>query len=660
MLGHQTPIYSATSLATSLLIWKSLWVLVDANNPLRFLTFTTARTVVRKLIAGLRHEGLEKDDCVCINAFNDRSNTKANVWQIYYPILMLAIIGAGGRFTGSNPSYTSFELNHHIRVSQAKFLFAEPPMLATTLQSAADCDIPKSRVFTFETKDEPAVPDQSSWNTLFQHGEADWLTFDRPGQAKSTISTLAFTSGTTGFPKAAMIPHLYAISQLQALNNQKPPYEVSRLICIPAFHAFAVPLLTGCAIRNQQTTYVMRRFQLESYLQSIHQFQISEIAMVPTMLIAVLNSPSTKKEDLVSLRSVRVGGSPLRGSTQRDFQALLHPDALVTQVWGMTETGWTTMLFWPESDDTGSVGRLLPAMTSKLVAEDGTVITEDNREGELFVKGASIMSGYFNDPVATAETIDEDGWLRTGDVAYCIKGKWYIVDRKKDIIKSHGWQIAPAELEAVLLTHPQVANAAVVGIPLKDGTGEVPQAFIVLKPQPLDNTYTSHGDLEEPTTTEEELKTYLTCRLARYKALSGVTFVDDIPRTPAGKLQKFKLKELYLDLSNARKRKSDTLETIADRNAAIGQGTWDQMANESSKSEHQSSRQGKRKRKDKSPAGNSRPIKKRIKEMNDESNECLSDEQRALHIDILTSKNDLGKSCGRAISSSRTHVPGVS
>ncbi|KAL8940105.1 MAG: hypothetical protein Q9211_002437 [Gyalolechia sp. 1 TL-2023] len=449
-------------------------------------------------------------------------------------------------------------------------------MLATTLQSAKDCEIPKSRVFTFETKDQAAVPGRKSWTDLLRHGEADWLTFDKPGQAKSTISTLAFTSGTTGFPKAAMIPHLYAINQLNALDNHNPPHEVSRLICIPAFHAFAVPLLTGRAIRNQEAAYIMRRFELRSYLQSIRRFEITEIAMVPTMLIAVLNSSMTRKEDLKSLRSVWVGGSPLRSSTQKDFQALLHPDALVTQVWGMTETGWTTLLFWPESDDTGSVGRLLPNMSGKLIAEDGSVITEDRREGELFVKGASIMNGYFNDPSATAAAIDENGWLRTGDVGYCVKGKWYIVDRKKDIIKFHGWQIAPAELEAVLLTHPRIVNAAVIGIPLKDGTGEMPWAFVVLEPTARDATYASHGsELKEQTTTEEEVKSYLASRMAKYKALHGVTFVEDIPRTPSGKLQKFKLKELYLGIAKAKKRKSDVLETIADRNAATSNGATD-------------------------------------------------------------------------------------
>ncbi|KAL8718555.1 MAG: hypothetical protein Q9225_004327 [Loekoesia sp. 1 TL-2023] len=506
-------------------------------------------------------------------------------------------------------------------------------MLATTMQSAKDCEIPASKVFTFETKDQAAVPGQKSWTDLLKHGEADWLTFDKPGQAKSTISTLAFTSGTTGFPKAAMIPHLYAISQLRALENQRPPYEVSRLVCIPAFHAFAVPLLTGCAIRNQQATYVMRRFELETYLQTIRQFQITEIPMVPTMLIAVLNSPLATKEDLKSLRSVWVGGSPLRSSTQRDFQALLDQDALVTQVWGMTETGWTTLLFWPESDDTGSVGRLLPNMSSKLIAGDGSIITEDNREGELYVKGASIMNGYFNDPVATAATIDEDGWLRTGDVAYCVKGKWYIVDRKKDMIKFHGWQIAPAELEAVLLTHPQVINAAIIGIPLKDGTGEIPQAFVVLKPRPLDGTYASHGDLEERTTTEEELKSYLASRLAKYKAVNGVTFVDDIPRTPSGKLQKFKLKELYLDLSNLKKRKADVLETIADRNAAISNGASDPIINGPPASGIDDSKDVIQGRQDQELPYDGSPTRKRVKVMSNEESSGPSSKVNGIHTD---------------------------
>ncbi|KAL8937774.1 MAG: hypothetical protein Q9216_004252 [Gyalolechia sp. 2 TL-2023] len=372
----------------------------------------------------------------------------------------------------------------------------------------------------------------------------------------------------------------------------------------------------------------MRRFELGSYLRSICRFQITEIAMVPTMLIAVLNSPLTKKEDLRSLRSVWVGGSPLRSSTQKDFQALLHPDALVTQVWGMTETGWTTLLFWPESDDTGSVGRLLPNMSSKLIAEDGRTITEDRCEGELFVKGTSIMNGYFNDPSATAATIDEDGWLRTGDIAYCVKGKWYIVDRKKVMNEAPLAQVAPAELEAVLLTHPQIVNAAVIGIPDKDGTGEMPQAFIVLKPQPMDGSYASHGELDERTTTEDEVKSYLASRLAKYKALHGVTFVEDIPRTPSGKLQKFKLREMYLDLPKTTKRRSDVLETIADRNAAISNGMTDSVTDGTPDSRLKRSREGQQDGGREGPIGDGESPRKRVKN-SEGSKGSLSEKNRS-------------------------------
>lgn len=134
------------------------------------------------------------------------------------------------------------------------------------------------------------------------------------------------------------------------------------------------------------------------------------------------------------------------------------------------------------------------------------------------------------------------------------------------MIKVNGWQVAPAELEAVILTHPQVINAAVIGIPIKDGTGEVPAAFVVLKPRALDSTYASHGELEVPQTTEEELKTYLAARLAKYKALNGVIFVDDIPRTASGKLQKVKLRGLYANLTKTLKRKNSEMETTGDPN----------------------------------------------------------------------------------------------
>lgn len=138
-------------------------------------------------------------------------------------------------------------------------------------------------------------------------------------------------------------------------------------MCLPAFHNFAVPLISGCALREQHSVYMMRRFDLQLYLDTIKNFKITELPMVPTMMISILTSPLLDKKALDSIRYIWVGGSPLRYSTQADFQALLSPEAKIAQVWGMTETGWTTTLFWPQSDISGSVGRTFPGMSMRLV-----------------------------------------------------------------------------------------------------------------------------------------------------------------------------------------------------------------------------------------------------------------------------------------------------
>lgn len=212
-----------------------------------------------------------------------------------------------------------------------------------------------------------------------------------------------------------------------------------------------MPLICGCAIRYHETVYLMRRFDVKQFVEDIERFQITETPMVPAMIVAILNSPVTKKEHLQSLRYVWSAGSPLRASTQAELQSLLAPEAKISQVWGMTETGWALFLSWPEGDDTGSVGRIMDGMgawsvlssvsenpvyaanrgTYSLKDDDGNLIEADMKEGELYIKGPFMMLGYLDNPKATAASISPDGWMRTGDIAYCIDGKWYIIDRKK-------------------------------------------------------------------------------------------------------------------------------------------------------------------------------------------------------------------------------------
>jgi len=211
--------------------------LIDASNTKRFITSGSARSTVRKLIAGLKAEGLKPGDRVCLHSFNDVSRflafglvrstgESANSTQIYYPLLYLAIIGAGGIFTGSNPGYTSLELKQHIETSHAKYIIGEPSRLNTILETAKECSIAESRIFVFDAFDKASYGGLRSWETLLQHGEENWIRFDDAQKQRTTVASLGFTSGSTGLPKAAMIPHSYAISQISALQSRGKPYKV--------------------------------------------------------------------------------------------------------------------------------------------------------------------------------------------------------------------------------------------------------------------------------------------------------------------------------------------------------------------------------------------------------------------------------------------------
>jgi 4-coumarate--CoA ligase len=285
----------------------------------------------------------------------------------------------------------------------------------------------------------------------------------------------------------------------------------------------------------------MRRFELESWMRNIERFQITEANMVPPMVIQVINSPLAKKYSLQSIRNSWVGAAPLAAEPQARYKALLRSDTPFNQVWGMSETSCiATMIHYPEHDPTGSVGRLLPNHDAKLVDEEGRDITGYDIAGELCVRGPLIVKGYFNNPEANRLAWDDDRYFHPGDVAMRRRdnGLWYIVDRKKELIKVRGFQVAPAELEGVLLSHPDISDAAVIGVhggganaSVGEQGTELPRAYIVLK---------SGSRMREA-----EVQTYMRERLAGYKQLNGgVKFVDAIPKNASGKILKKDLKAM--------------------------------------------------------------------------------------------------------------------
>lgn len=493
----------------------------------------------------------------------------------------LGILSFGGIFAGVNPSHTTYELAHAFQTAEVKALIVEPELLINALKAASQAGIPRSNIFVFDhhtSVTQPWSDDEvwgeelggeerwgglQSWRYLMGHGESDWVTWDDETRSKATTAARLFSSGTTGLPKAVEMTHHNFMAQHTMVLEHKPrDYEVIRLLCTPMFHVSNVPRAHTSPLRGGLRTYVMRRFDLETWLQNIERFGITEANMVPPMVIQVINSSLTKKYSLKSIRNSWVGAAPLAAEPQSRYKALLRHDTPFNQVWGMSETSCiATMVHYPEHDPTGSVGRFLPNMDAKLVDDEGNDITDYDVRGELCARGPLIVKGYYNNPRANAESWDRDGYFHTGDVAVRRRDNklWYIVDRKKvchfsprrlqapltptqELIKVRGFQVAPAELEGVLLSHPEISDAAVIGVSTsstsskhhltkagEEGT-ESPRAYIVLKP----------GSRME----ERELQSYMRERLAGYKQLvGGVRFVDSVPKNASGKILKKDLKE---------------------------------------------------------------------------------------------------------------------
>ncbi|KAI8938197.1 Acyl-CoA synthetase actt5 [Plenodomus lindquistii] len=499
----------------------------DVSDSSRSLSRSQSRTLVRQLVAGFRAAGLQPGDCFAISSFND----------ILYPIAFLGGVGAGGVYSGTNPAYRVAELRHHIRTAEVRFFIVEPELLDVVVESADAEGIPRSNIFIFDTRGQAFPPGFRSWKWLLQHGQSDWIRITDLETLKNTDVARLTTSGTTGLPKMAGQSHYNATSfhVMSTDVETKPPWQKRQVAPLPMFHVMAVPGVHASPLRTGDPMWVMRRFELVPYLAAIEKHAITNLTMVPPLVIGIINAPVTKKYSLKSVRSVLVAAAPLDAISQQRLQALCAEDARCTQAWGMTETTSGLIAFeYPEKDDTGSIGRVFPNTDIKLLDDNGKDITAFDTRGELCVRGPTIIRGYHKNPKANAETFDQAGYLHTGDIMYCDgkTQKWYIVDRKKELIKVRGFQVAPPEIEAVLReASDMIVDVAVIGV--KSGSGddvEAPRAYVVRRPG--------------TNVTEEEVKKMVSDKLASYKRLTGgVVFVNEIPKSPSGKILKRVLRE---------------------------------------------------------------------------------------------------------------------
>ena len=508
---------------------------IDADHPdTKFLTLADYRLVAKRIAVGLQASGLQRGDRVLVFSGN----------SIYFPVVFLGILMAGGIFTGANPGFTDRELAYQLHDSGAKFMFATANSTQISLKAAKEVGMPLRNVFILDTtvpgsgslETTPAAGTRHWTEVLAPKAEAERFHWVEPVDARTTTCCLNYSSGTTGVPKGVEICHYSYVANgvgVSKLAGLKSDYEESRqrsvaLAFLPMYHAYGQTYFIANFPHEGIPVYVMPSFDFAKVLSHIQQFRITHLTAVPPILVLLTKHPLARKADLSSLEMVGCGAAPLAADVLHETEKLLETNGVnVRQGWGMTEVT-CTCLSW-DSSKTGTntaVGELMPNCQAKLMELDGKKeITTAKTPGELWVSGPTLLKGYWKKPEATQATmvVDADGtrWLKTGDIAHVEEygpgALFHIVDRMKELIKVKGNQVAPAELEALLLQRPDVADVAVIGVTI-DGM-EMPRAYVV----PREGAKPSGIDIAA----------WLEERVARFKRLTGgVVFTDAIPKNP--------------------------------------------------------------------------------------------------------------------------------
>jgi acyl-CoA synthetase (AMP-forming)/AMP-acid ligase II len=342
---------------------------------------------------------------------------------------------------------------------------------------------------------------------------------------REDLVVLPYSSGTTGLSKGVMLTHhnlVANICQFTALGNVT---NDDRCIAVlPFFHIYGMVVIMAAGLRLGATIVTLPRFDLEQFLQVIEDQRITLAWLVPPIVLALAKHPAVDKYDLSSVRLIFSGAAPLGPELEQACRQRLG-DCAVVQGYGLTETSPVThsnVALDPTGARAGSVGRPIPNTECKIVDPTTGETLGPNQQGEVCVRGPQVMKGYLNNEQATSQMLTTDCWLHTGDIGFAdTDGFLYIVDRLKELIKFKGLQVPPAELEAVLLSHPAVADAAVIPSPDEEA-GEVPKAFVVLKSQ--------------ATASADELMAFVADRVAPHKRIRRLEFIDQVPKSASGKI----------------------------------------------------------------------------------------------------------------------------
>ena len=467
----------------------------------RTVTYRALATGVRRLSAGFAERGLRKGEVVALFAPNLPE----------WPVVFHGIAAAGGVITTINSLSTADDVEQQLRDSGARFLVAVAPFLDRALGAAEAAGVDEVFVIGDAAPGATAIGD-----LLTSEAEPPDIQIE-----PDDLVALPYSSGTTGLPKGVMLTHRMLIANVLQTGVMQDVREDETLIAVlPFFHIYGMTVIMNLGLRRGATIVTMPKFDLEPFLDLLERHRVTRAFLVPPIVLALAKHPAVEGRDLSALEVIMSGAAPLDAGLAEACAARIN--CRVMQGYGMTETSPVTHITSdvPGKTKPGSIGELAPSTESRIVDIETGADLGSNVDGEICVRGPQVMRGYLDNPAATADTIDADGWLHTGDIGHMDEtGYFYIVDRLKELIKYKGYQVPPAELEAILLGHPAVSDAAVIPIHDAEG-GEVPKAFVVLR-QPID------GD---------SLIAYVAERVAPYKRVRQVEVVDTIPKSASGKI----------------------------------------------------------------------------------------------------------------------------